>query len=74
MDIGIAPCTEGALMVHQDLSGRPADQKGELGLDKTEKKEKKKRKKFLNLPSTAECELTRGGGEQLLAELDKVLD
>ena len=26
MDIGIAPCTEGAPMVHQDLSGRPADQ------------------------------------------------
>ena len=27
MDIGIAPCTEGAPVVHQDLSGRPADQK-----------------------------------------------
>ena len=26
MDIGIAPCTEGAPMVHQDLSGRLADQ------------------------------------------------
>ena len=26
MGIGIAPCTEGAPMVHQDLSGRPADQ------------------------------------------------
>ena len=72
MDIGIAPCTEGALMVHQDLSGRPADQKAELGLDKNRKK--KGKKKSLNLPSTAECELTRGGGEQLSAELDKVLD
>ena len=26
MDVGKAPCTEGAPMVHQDLSGRPADQ------------------------------------------------
>ena len=26
LDIEIAPCIEGAQMVHQDLSGRPADQ------------------------------------------------
>ena len=31
---GIAPCTEDAPMVHQDLSGRPA----ELGLEKKKKK------------------------------------
>ena len=26
LDVGMTPCTEGAPMVHQDLSGRPADQ------------------------------------------------
>ena len=25
MDIGIAPCTEGAPMIHRDVSGRQAD-------------------------------------------------
>ena len=31
-DIGIVPCTEGVLMVQQDLSGRPAIIKAELDL------------------------------------------
>ena len=63
MDIGIAPCTEGAPMVHQDLSGIPADQKAELGLDKNRKKHKKtKQLTVINFNTfaadTAESELT----------------
>ena len=38
MDIGIAPCTEGALMFHQDLSGRPVNQSCTRPGEKLEKK------------------------------------